>query len=110
MLTGIDARIIEEINGIDTDIAIYGTSELSETTYMVVSKMGLNFSGFFIENTRISNEKIFGYSVQRLNRLQGDHKCLLLLTEEFPVDKINGLNTKNVDTLNLVDNNSVRLN
>ncbi|MCP4273718.1 MAG: winged helix-turn-helix transcriptional regulator [Gammaproteobacteria bacterium] len=99
----IEARIAEAANGINTNIAIYGISELSETTYMVVSKMGLKFLGFFIENTRITNEKIFGYSVQELNRLQGDHKCLLLLTEEFPVDKMNGLDTKNVDTLNLVE-------
>ncbi len=98
----IEARIAEAANGINIDIAIYGTSELSETTYMVVSKMGLNFLGFFIEDTRITNEKIFGYSVQRLNRLQGDHKCLLLLTEKFLVDKMNGLDTKNIDTLNLV--------
>ncbi len=98
----IEARIAEAANGINIDIAIYGTSELSETTYMVVSKMGLNFLGFFIEDTRITNEKIFGYSVQRLSRLQGDHKCLLLLTEKFLVDKMNGLDTKNIDTLNLV--------
>ncbi len=46
----IEARIVEAANGIETDIAIYGTSELSEIVYMVVSKMGLKFLGFFLED------------------------------------------------------------
>jgi predicted transcriptional regulator len=99
----IEARIVEAANGIKSDIAIYGTSELAETTYMVVSKMGLKFIGFFIEDTKITNEKIFGYGVQRLSMLKGNHKCLLLLTEQYPAGKMDDLEAKNVDTLNLVD-------
>ncbi len=106
----IEAKIVEATNGIETNIAIYGTNELSEITYMVVSKMGLTFLGFFGEDSKITNEKLFGYDIQRLNLLQRNPNCLLLLTEGFPADELNELDTKNVDTLNLVENNSVRLN
>ena len=99
----IEARIVEAANGIKSDIAIYGTSEFAETTYTVVSKMGLKFIGFFIEDTKITNEKIFGYDVQKLSMLKRNHKCLLLLTEQFPAGKMDDPEAKNIDTLNLVD-------
>ncbi len=96
----IESRIVEAINGIETDIAIYGTSELSETAYIVVSKLGLNFLGFFLEDSKVTNDKIFGYGVQGLKCLKTNNKCLLLLTEKF----IGGeMDTKNISNLNLVD-------
>ncbi|MHC4267855.1 MAG: winged helix-turn-helix transcriptional regulator [Planctomycetota bacterium] len=105
----IETRILEATNG-KTDITIYGTSEFSEIVYMVVSKMGLNFLGFYLDGSKITNEKILGYSVQRLTLLKRNQKCLLLLTETFPADKMNDLDTKNVDILNLVDYIAVILN
>ncbi len=98
----IETRIVDATNGIETDIAIYGTSEFSEIAYMVVSKMGFNFLGFFLEDSRFTNEKILGHDVQGLKHLERSHKCLLLLTEKFPPDEMNDLATKNVDTLNLI--------
>jgi DNA-binding MarR family transcriptional regulator len=106
----IEARIVDVTKGKEIDIAIYGTSELSEIVYTVVSKMGLNFLGFFLDDSKITNEKILGYGVQGLKLLNRNQKCLLLLTEKFPADKINDLDTKNVDTLNLVDYITVVLN
>ena len=106
----IEARVVDATNGIETDIAIYGTNELSETVYMAVSKMGLSFLGFFLDDSKITHEKIFGHGVQGLNLLKVNHKCLLLLTEKFPADKINDLDAKNIDTLNLVDYITVILN
>ncbi len=99
----IEARIVEAVNGTKTNIGIYGTNELSETTYMVVSRMDLNFIGFFLEGSKITNDKIFGYDVQSLNSLDGNHKCLLLLTKELSADKMNDLEIKNIDTLKLVE-------
>ncbi len=43
----IESQVLIAINGRETNIAIYGASELSEIVYMVVSKMGLKFLGFF---------------------------------------------------------------
>ncbi len=99
--SNIEARIAEVTKGKEADIAIYGTSEHSETTYTVVSKMGLNFLGFFLEDSKFENEKLFGYGIQGLNLLKRNQECLLLLTEKLPVDKINDLDSKNVNTLNL---------
>ncbi|MHC4270333.1 MAG: winged helix-turn-helix transcriptional regulator [Planctomycetota bacterium] len=99
----IENRITKATKGIETDIAIYGANELSEITYMVVSKMNCTFQGFFLERQKITNEKILGLNVQDIKLLKNDHQCLLLLTEEFPADKLNDEDTKNVGTLNLVD-------
>jgi ribosomal protein S25 len=106
----IESKITQATNGKRVSIAIYGANELSEIAYMVVSKMNCNFLGFFIDGTEISDKKLFGYGVQGLKLLKRNHECLLLLTEKFPADKINDLNTKNVDTLNLVDRVTVILN
>lgn len=99
----IEARITKAIKGIETDIAIYGSNELSEIAYMVVSKMNCNFLGFFLESSKITSEKILGFTVQDIKLLKSDRQYLLLLTEEFPADKLNDKDTKNVGTLNLVD-------
>ncbi len=106
----IKAKIVEATNGIKTDIAIYGTSERSEITYMVVSKLKLPFLGFFLEESRTTNEEMFGYGVQGLKLLNRNHKCLLLLTEGFPTDERNNIITKNVEILNLVGKARVILN
>ena len=79
----IETRIVKATNDTETSIAIYGASELSEITYMVVSKMSWNFLGFFLEDSRIADEKIFGYEIQKLKLLDNNHPCLLLLTDEF---------------------------
>lgn len=99
----IEARIVKAINGSETRIAIYGAGELSEITYMVVSAMRWNFVGFFLEDSRITNEKIFGYEVQKLKLLKNNHPCLLLLTDEFPVDMMSNRNIKNINTLSLLN-------
>ena len=99
----IEARIEKATRGIETDIAIYGSSELSEIAYMVVSKMSCTFQGFFLERSKITDEKILGFNVQDIKLLKSDRQCLLLLTEEFPADKVSDINTENIGTLNLVD-------
>ena len=100
----IEARIVKAINGSETGIAIYGAGELSEITYMVVSKMSWNFLGFFLEDSRITNEKIFGYEVQKLKLLENNHPCLLLLTDGFPVDMLfNKDDIKNINILSFLD-------
>ncbi len=106
----IEARIEEATNSIETDIAIYGISERADIAYMVVSKKKLSFLGFFVEDSKFTNKKILGNNVQNFNLLKRNRNCLLLLTEKFPVDELNELDTKNVDTLDLVDDNPVRLN
>ncbi len=99
----IEARILKAADGRETSLAIYGAGELSEITYMVVSKMGWNFLGFFVEDSKNTNEKILDYNVQSLDLLKGDHKCLLLLTDKCPADVLNDMDKKNVETLSLVD-------
>ena len=100
----IETRIVKAANGTETSIAIYGAGELSEITYMVVSKMSWNFLGFFLEDSKITNERILGYNVQKLKLLKNKHPCLLLLTDEFPVDMLfNKDDIKNINTLSLLD-------
>ncbi len=98
----LEARIEKATGGIETDIAIYGTNMRSEMAYMVVSKKGLNFLGFFLEDSKSTNENIFGYGVQGLNQLENIYGCLLLLTEKISADKRNDLDAKNVNVLDLV--------
>ncbi len=99
----IEARITKATKGVETDIAIYGSNELSEIAYMVVSKMNCTFQGFFLERSKITDEKILGFNVQDIKLLKSSQQCLLLLTEEFPADKVSDMDTENVGTLNLVD-------
>ena len=70
---------------------------------MVVSKMSWNFLGFFLEDSKNTNEKILDYNVQSLYLLKDDHKCLLLLTDKCPADALNDMDKKNIETLSLVD-------
>ena len=89
-------------NGREINIAIYGANELSEIVYMVVSKMGLKFLGFFIERSKKTNEKVFDFSVQMIPQLSNTSKCLLLITDELSTDLKNSIETKNVEILDLV--------
>jgi hypothetical protein len=70
---------------------------------MAVSAMNINFIGFFLDGSKIANEKIFGHQVQKLENLKEIQPCLLLLTDEFPVDKICDKGFNSVDTLNLLN-------
>ncbi len=99
----IEARIVKAADGREISLAIYGACELSEITYMVVSKMSWNFLGFFLEASKNTNEKILDYTVQSLDQLKDDHKYLLLLTDKCPADVLNDMNEKNVETLSFVD-------
>jgi hypothetical protein len=65
--------------------------------------MSCTFQGFFLERSKITDEKILGFNVQDIKLLKSDRQCLLLLTEEFPADKVSDMNTENIGTLNLVD-------
>ncbi len=98
----LDSRIEKATNGTKTDIAIYGTSMRSEMTYVVVSKKGLNFLGFFHEESGLTNEKIFGHDIQGIDSIDNDGEYLLLLTEKISDDKRNGLEAKNINVLDLV--------
>ncbi|KHE91302.1 MAG: hypothetical protein K8F52_12545 [Candidatus Scalindua rubra] len=51
-------------------IAIYGACELAEITYMVVSEMRWSFLGSFLGESKITDEKIPGCSVQSLDLLK----------------------------------------
>jgi DNA-binding PadR family transcriptional regulator len=99
----IESRITKATNGREAEIAIYGVGELSEIAYMAVSAMNINFIGFFLDGSKITNEEILGHQVQKLEFLKEMQPCLLLLTEEFPVDKICDKGLDNVDTLNLLN-------
>ena len=99
----IEARISEATNATSTNIAIYGIGDLSEIAYMAVSAMNVNFIGFFLDESRITNEEIFGHQVQKLEFLKEMQPCLLLLTEENPVYMICDKDLKNVDSLNLLN-------
>ena len=100
----IESRILKATDGTEISVAIYGACELSEITYMVVSKMSWNFLGFFLEESKITDEKILGFNVQNLNLLKKNQRCLLLLTDKFAVDIMYDMSmAENVETLNLVD-------
>ena len=99
----IESRIAKATNGKEAEIAIYGVGELSEIAYMAVSAMNINFVGFFLDGSKITNEEVFGHQVQTLESLKEMQPCLLLLTDEFPVDKICDKGLNNVDTLNLLN-------
>jgi DNA-binding PadR family transcriptional regulator len=99
----IESRIAKASNVKGTEIAIYGVGELSEIAYMAVSAMNINFIGFFLDGSKITNEEIFGHQVQKLESLKEMQPCLLLLTDEFLVDNICDKGLNNVDTLNLLN-------
>jgi hypothetical protein len=99
----IESRIVKATNNPETGIAIYGVSGLSEITYMVVSLMKLQFVGFFLDGSKITNEEILGHQVQKLESLKEMQPCLLLLTDEFPVNMMCDNNIKNVNTLDLLN-------
>ena len=99
----IEARIAEAANVTSADIAIYGIGELSEIAYMAVSAMNVNFIGFFLDGSKITNDEIFGHKVQKLESLKEMQQCLLLLTDEFPVDMMCDNSIENVGTLDLLN-------
>ncbi|MGR3292659.1 MAG: winged helix-turn-helix transcriptional regulator [Candidatus Scalindua sp.] len=102
----IEAQIVKTTDGKKTSLAIYGSSELSEITYMVVTKMGWNFLGFYLEDSKITKEKILDYNFQSLDLLKGSNKCLLLLADKCPPDVLDDIDKKNIETLSLVGNNN----
>jgi len=97
----IEARITEAANATSTSVAIYGVGELSEIAYMAVSVMNINFIGFFYDDSKITNEEIFGHQVQKLENLKEMQPCLLLLANQFSEETKCDNDLKNVDTLNL---------
>jgi hypothetical protein len=68
----IESRIAKATNGKEAEIAIYGVGELSEIAYMAVSAMNINFIGFFLDGSKITNE---GYLVIRCKSLKILRKC-----------------------------------
>jgi hypothetical protein len=70
---------------------------------MAVSLMKWRFIGFFVDGSKIIDGEIFGHQVQKFESLRAMQPCLLLLTDEFPVDKICDRGLNNVDTLNLLN-------
>jgi len=98
----IESRIVKATDGKEISLAIYGASELSEIAYMVVSKMSWNFLGFYLEDSKITKEKILDYNFQNLDQLNGDQKFLLLLADKCSSDALNDMGKKNIETLDLV--------
>ena len=99
----IESRIAKATNGMETGIAIYGVGGLAEITYSVVSLMKWRFLGFFLEDSKNTNEGILSHEVQKLESLKEMQPCLLLLTEEVTVGMKYDNNIKNVDILNLLN-------
>jgi len=102
----IESRIVKATDGKEISLAIYGASELSEIAYMVVSKMSWNFLGFYLEDSKITKEKILDYNFQNLDQLNGDQKFLLLLADKCSSDVLNDMGKKNIETLDLVGCNT----
>ncbi len=101
----LESQIVKAMDGREISIAIYGISELSDIVYTVVLSMGLNFLGFFLEDLEITENKVFDYRVQKIQRLNNDNQCLLLLMEELSPAIKNTIETKKVRTLDLVGYN-----
>jgi hypothetical protein len=70
---------------------------------MVVSEVRWSFLGSFLEESKITDEKIPGCNVQSLDLLKDDHRHLLLLTGKYSVDILIGMDRKNVEIFDLVD-------
>jgi len=102
----IESRIVKATDGKEISLAIYGASELSEIAYMVVSKMSWNFLGFYLEDSKITKEKILDYNFQNLDKLNGDQKFLLLLADKCSSDVLSDMGKKNIETLDLVGCNT----
>jgi DNA-binding MarR family transcriptional regulator len=102
----IESRIVKATDGKEISLAIYGASELSEIAYMVVSKMSWNFLGFYLEDSKITKEKILDYNFQNLDQLNGDQKFLLLLADKCSSDVLSDMGKKNIETLDLVGCNT----
>ncbi len=96
----IESRIAEATNGKETEIAIYGVGGLAEITYSVVSLMKWQFLGFFLEDSKDTNEGILSHEVQTLESIKEVQPCLLLLTDDLSEDFISN---NNLDTLNLLN-------
>ena len=99
----IESRVAKATNGMETGIAIYGVGELSEITYMVVSLMKWRFMGFFLGDSKITGEEIFGHEVQKLESFKNVQPCLLLLTDEYSANMLCDNGIKNIDTLDLLN-------
>ncbi|ODS34536.1 MAG: hypothetical protein SCARUB_00271 [Candidatus Scalindua rubra] len=65
--------------------------------------MGWEFAGFFIEDSKIINKKIFSHKVQELEGLKKVYPCLLLLTDELSKDTVFNNNLGKMNTLELLD-------
>jgi len=59
----------------------------------------------FIEDSKITNEKVCDYSVQMIKQLTSNNKCMLLVTEELSPDVKYFIEEKNVETLDLLGAN-----
>lgn len=101
----IESQILKATDGRETSVAIYGVSELSDIVYMVVSTMGWDFLGFFLEDSEITKDKVFGYSVQKTQQLRNDNQYLLLLMEELSPAIKNSMEIKKAKILDLVGYN-----
>ena len=99
----IEIRIRSATDGSKNRVAIYGVNELAEITYMVIMVMRLEFVGFFIEDSKITGKEWLGNKVQGLDALNGDHPCLLLLTDKINNPTIYHDNLENIKTLNLLN-------
>ncbi len=98
----IEAMITKAANSSKTRIAIYGVDELAEITYMAIAAKRWRFEGFFVEDSKITDNELFGQKIQGLEALKNIGPCLLLLTDELSEEMISSYNFVNIDTLNLL--------
>ncbi len=83
-------------------VAIYGINELAEIAYMAVMIMRMEFAGFFVDDSSITNKDLFGHKVQKIEFINKVHPCLLLITEKTSKSLIPGREIQNINTLNLL--------
>lgn len=98
----IEAQIKKANGKAEGKIAIYGINELAEIAYMAVMIMKLDFTGFFIDDSEITNKEIFGHKVHKLEFINKADPSLLLITESTSKDLILGRKIKKIDTLDLL--------
>ncbi len=103
----IEAKIATATNGKQTNIGIYGTNEIAEIAYMVVSKTDHNFLGFFHDGQNGTNKKILDFEIQGIDSLGNHSDSLFIIANELPSQKADLLDTNNVKTLSLIDNITV---
>lgn len=85
----IEKQIAVISNGGGKTVAIYGTNELSEITYMAIQNMELELVGFFNDSSENGDSKFLGNKIFALNNLITIQPHIVLITETDSLDLAN---------------------